>query len=127
MVHSFVCNNLKIQNVPVMYFNRIYVLTEFTFRQIVQEETEHVMFLKLELFVITYLCGRNQCPNFYTGRIQLENNTLVSENAGFHKEINADHSHGWFWAHFQLVLDQYARFRGEMKTTFTESFQLKRA
>jgi hypothetical protein len=71
MVHSLVCNNLKIQNVPVMYFLRIYVLVEITFRQIVKEETEHVMFLKLELFVVTFLCGRNQCPNLYTGRIGL--------------------------------------------------------
>ncbi len=48
-----------------------------------------------------------QCPNLYTGCIQLENklNTLVSENDSFHKEINADQRHGWFWAHFQLVLD----------------------
>ncbi len=63
------------------------MLKDITFRQIVKQEAEHVMFLKLELFVIKYLCGRNQCPNFYTGRIQLENklNMLVSENAGFNE------------------------------------------
>jgi hypothetical protein len=79
MVHSFVCNNLKIQNLMVMYFLRIYMLAEITYRQIVKEETEHVMFLKLEL------------------------------------------------AHFSACFRLYQTNMLVMKTTFTESFQLKRA
>ncbi len=55
-------------------------------------------------------------------------NTHVSENASFHKKINADQSHGWFWAHFQLVLDcrkvpnQYARFEGENENYLHRKF-----
>ncbi len=47
------------------------------------------------------------CPNLYMDRFQLENklNMIVSENDGFHQEINPDQRHGSFWAHFQLVLD----------------------
>ncbi len=49
-----------------------------------------------------------QCPNLLKGRFQLENKLkmLISENEGFHHEINADQRHSSFSAHFQLVLDR---------------------